>query len=460
LAVIFELGSSIEFIRVTAEYSNAVLVAVLPYVSDVAHRLDLPIHQPVNAADVSHCSIMPSRIRGDVRAEIGLKEGWAFNFREGHIQVIQGPRSYSALQDPDEVPTLYGRVNTSRADAIRLARDTIRKLGIPLEDVFAEQVPRVTEPERLGTNVIPRYQVAWLDPRQGAVPSVEIEIDAEAKRVERVVFSSIKNLERPPPRIPVNPPRQPSPFPPRNPEYARKLVPIVLKAIDEYGKKLALPIPRPLTTNHVALLSLGDNGGWPHCEVQLTNGWRFVYRNSVVNGYYAPDNLFSSDDRTIHIKEFTGAQRLSEKDAVNLIRRAINKLNYPRNRVHMDFEPGVYRPALPGIPRIFMFWNTEDENDLQSKVEAEVDLEKGELKSLYHDDKAYWNKPPPIDVPLSLPVAETNATPPPSWKRLSPPSMHPPGRFKTLPVAPGQAGQHESPGSNKPPRQLQGAVDP
>jgi hypothetical protein len=37
------LPASSEWIRVTAEYSNAVLVAVMPYVSNVAQKLDLPV---------------------------------------------------------------------------------------------------------------------------------------------------------------------------------------------------------------------------------------------------------------------------------------------------------------------------------------------------------------------------------------------------------------------------------
>ena len=42
MAMILELGTApIELIRVTSEFSNAVLVAVMPYVADVAQKLDL-----------------------------------------------------------------------------------------------------------------------------------------------------------------------------------------------------------------------------------------------------------------------------------------------------------------------------------------------------------------------------------------------------------------------------------
>jgi hypothetical protein len=160
-----------------------------------------------------------------------------------------------------------------------------------------------------------------------------------------------------------------------------------------------------LTTNHLTRFFLADNGGWPHSEVQLTNGWRFIYRNSMVNGYYAPDNLFNSDNRSILIKEFLGKWKVTEEEAIELVRRTLAKLNYPTNFVHMEFKPRVSKPAIPGIPRYLFCWWLENEahDDLQSKVEAEVDADKRELKSLYYDDKAYWNHPPPIDLPLSLP---------------------------------------------------------
>jgi hypothetical protein len=60
---------------------------------------------------------------------------------------------------------------------------------------------------------------------------------------------------------------------------------------------------------------------------------------------------------------------------------------------------------VTAIPRRAFWWNLENEtrDDLVSKVEAEVDMGTGELKSLYFDNKAFWNHPPPIEVPISLP---------------------------------------------------------
>lgn len=406
--MILQLGSTAEFIRVTSEYSNAVLVALMPYFSDFAQKLELPVPHPITTNDVVEAGILPWRGGG---GGITLKGGWNFGYHFGYASTFTAPYSYFALQDPDKIPKYFGKVKMSKEEAVCLARDTVKKLGVSLESLFMEQEPHVKEPVHFGTNTLPYYRIEWVNPFGS--PSVNVDINANSKKVEQLALSN-KSLERPPPKIDVDAPLKPRPFPPINSEYAQRLIPFVMRAIDEYGQKLFLPLPRPLTTSQVARFLLVDNGGWPHSEIELTNGWRFIYRNSMVNGYYVPDNLFNSDQRPILIKEFVGKWNLTEQEAIELVRRSIAKLNYPTNLVHMDFAPQVSKPALPGLPRYFFSWNLENaaHDDLQSKVEAEVDADKGELKSLYYDDKAYWNKPPPIDVPLSLPMAkETNSAP-------------------------------------------------
>lgn len=414
--MILDLGQrlDLEWIRITAEYSNAVLVAMMPYVSNAVEKLDLPVPRPVTMEQVSYCNIAPQRM---LSVEMGIKGGWDFRFSDGYVCAVQGPRHFFGIQDFDRIPEFFGETKITRDQAVRLARDTLGKLDVSLESVFAEQEPNVTGPLPNGTNTVPHYLVEWFDPRAvGQAPAcVRIEIDGQANQVQQVRFlSSLKSLKRPPPKIAIEPPPDPRyrAWPQTNPDYAWKLIPIALQAVDEYARTLSLPIPRPLTTNHLARFSLADNGGWPHSEIELTNGWTFIYRNRMVNGYYAPDNFFNSDDRPISIKDFTGKWNMSEAEAIALIRRTLAKLNYPTNLLRMEFAPQLIKPSVPGIPRYSFWWWCENETkqDLVSKVEAEVDADKRELKSLYFDNTAFWNKPPPIDVPLTLPRSDaTNA---------------------------------------------------
>ena len=411
--MIFQLGSTpFEVVQVTAQFSNAVLVAVLPYVSNVVQKLDLPVPHGITTEHVVSCSVMPQRNHWGV--ELGVKGGWFFTFSRGYIDTIQSPQSFFIQQDPEVIPNFFGTVRMSKTGATELGRDAIKKLGIPLESVFAELEPRVTLPEKIGTNTIPHYRLEWLDPRAGTVACVDIDVNADAKRVERIrVFS--RSLERPLPKIDVVPPHDPhfpEPHYPRiNPDYANQLVPFVLRAVDEYGQKLSLPIPRPLTTNHVAKFSLQENLGGPYCTLELTNGWEFLYEGSMVTEFIAPDNLFQSEKRTIHVKDLLGKWNLTEQQAIQLVKRTVAKFNYSTNLIHFEVKPQVSKPAVPGIPRYMFYWNYSPEgyDVVQTAISAEVDADKGELKSLYYGHMAFWNHGPKIDVPITLPPdSETN----------------------------------------------------
>ena len=380
--MILDLGPTHELIRVTAEYSNAVLVAVLPYIADVSQRLNLPVAHSVSPENVIRCSISPQRRIGALDVEIGIKGDWYFAFKWGFINAIEGPRNYFFLQDPSEIPRCYGTNRISKGEAVRLARKAIANLGIPLEQVFAEQEPHVREAD-VGINLVPQYSVEWFGP---AIQSVRVTINGETKQVEAIHFAHNPNLERPPPKITVVPPTHLLDPSRMNPEYAKRLVPFVLQAVNEYARKLALPIPLPLTTNSILRFRARENLGGPYVELELTNGWQFLYAGSVVESFDAPDNLIKSGDRPILLKDFAGKWNMTEQEAIELVESTVAKLNYPTNLVHFEVAPQVIKPAVPGIPRyVFLWYWSEPEADItQSTISAEVDADKREVKSLYY----------------------------------------------------------------------------
>jgi 20S proteasome alpha/beta subunit len=411
--MVLQLGQKSKFIQVTPEYSNATVSATLPYFSDFAKKLDLPIACPIKIQDLDDCRILPWQDKdgGIAGVSITVKGGFAFYFNFGYVTGFNRPDTYYGLQNPDEIPKYFGRVKMSKDEAVQLARDTIKRLGISLEDVFANQKPMVTLPQPIGTNTVTRYKIEWISPRGGS--SARFEINGENRQVESILFNAVENLMRPSPKVEPSPPESRGTFGSElpsgrvNPEYVWKLIPIVLKAIDGYGHELSLPIPRPLTTNNVALFDVCDNGGWPHCEITLTNGWRFIYRHAMVNGYYAPDVFVTTGNHPFHLKELEGKWNLTTNQAIELIKKSLAKLNYPTNNIHMNFSPNIIYAAgdfKAIIPRLFCEWHYENEthDDLQSKVEAEVDADNGTVKSLYYDDKSYWGNRPPIDAPISI----------------------------------------------------------
>jgi hypothetical protein len=93
-----------------------------------------------------------------------------------------------------------------------------------------------------------------------------------------------------------------------------------------------------------------------------------------------------------------------------VVKKALARLDYPTNNIHMDFAPNILYAAgdfKKIIPRYIFEWyyvinKGTTKEELRSKVEAEVNADSGKLESFYYDDMAYWNSRPPIDAPISI----------------------------------------------------------
>ena len=397
--MVVDLGETSHYVKLSNTYSNAAITAILAYFSEAATQLGLPIHTPITTADILRGHVLTFR---DLEVSVMLRNHWAFTYAHGVVDRITDAHGYSALQDPGQIKNFYGTVAISQDDAVQVARTALTKLGIPLDVVFADQPPVVVPPPVIDSNTVPDFEIKWLDPRGGQ--TVDIHVNGSTRRVERLALFS-KNIPRKNPQLSAPVVDDPD-WPPVNPAYASQLIPLMFKAVDSYAKKLALPVP-PLTTNNVATVSIVDNEGWPHAVISLTNGWRFIYRHAMVNGYYSPNVLFAVDAPSLRIKPLQGPWHLSEGQAIEAVKTTLAKLNFATNNIHMDFAPevtyaqGDYKKT---IPRYFFTWDFENaaKDDLQSKVAAEVNADNGHVESLYYDDKAYWGERPAVTAPISL----------------------------------------------------------
>ena len=409
--MIYDFGPLAEWIHITAQYSKAVLVAIMPHVTDFAHRIGL---QPTNEfATAAIRSVVINPRKAPIDVGMWFTNGCLFRFRDGYIYEYLNLRSYSALRDPERVPEFYAPVRITKQEAVTLARDTLQKLGLKLDAVFADMEPEVRLPEKVGTNVIPHYVVKWMKPHGGY--SAKLEMDGNKQKVERINLDS-PSLCDPKFKIVVTPetrvdhPLTGLRLRRTNPEYGYRLLPIVIEAVTNYAAKLQIPLPLPLTTNHIRRFYVGDNSGAPHSELELTNGMRFLYRNTTVVEHSAPDDFFSvaSERRKTQLSDYTGHWRMSDREMIKLARAALAQLGYPKGFVHTEQKPQlILKPSgqfAKLIPRCQIHWVYPNSANQTQWSFVEIDADKKEIKSVHLDDESFRAQKPPIDVPISLPT--------------------------------------------------------
>jgi hypothetical protein len=81
-----------DMIHMTLEYSNAVLVALLPVFSDFARKLELPISTPITCESVGQFA--PRRLPGDVGGTLRLTNGWRFDYFRGYVDSFEATKNY------------------------------------------------------------------------------------------------------------------------------------------------------------------------------------------------------------------------------------------------------------------------------------------------------------------------------------------------------------------------------
>ena len=106
-SMVVDLGETSRYVKVSNDFSNAAVAAVLPYFSETATKLGLPIHTPIVQADLLRSHVLAFR---DLEVSVMLQNHWAFTYSHGVVDRITDAHSYSAQQDPDQIKRFYGTV--------------------------------------------------------------------------------------------------------------------------------------------------------------------------------------------------------------------------------------------------------------------------------------------------------------------------------------------------------------
>ncbi|MBA4149502.1 MAG: hypothetical protein H0X66_15420 [Verrucomicrobia bacterium] len=403
-----------DYLQITAHYSNAVLVAILPYISDFTKKLDLPIPVPVTTNSVEKFVCFP--FAGDVGGSVMLTNGVQFSFRYGYVDGFVAPHSYFNLQDPAEIPRFFGPLNLTQEQALQLARESIQKLGYSLEETFTDQAPEVTMPPTLGTNTVPHYLFRWIDPVNG-MTAVEMEVDG-AKKIIRMMELMTPSIWRSPPQIPV-PQKILKPTPPLTEKASNALVKVLAPEVTNFARSLDVQMePSRITQMEISEAEI---------RVKLANGFWFIYESGIMRGFTAPNAVFNLQPGRYQprrpIKEYLGEWRLNETQAIDVARNAIQKAGYKESDFSADKPPDVIKTKQIGkyiVPRFWVRWIENDKKTGATKTYAsvEIDASDARIKSIYLLNSKFQREMPEIEglsfeLPEHSPVAPSAKTPSP-----------------------------------------------
>jgi hypothetical protein len=407
----------------------------MPYISDFAQRLELPVPQPVTIAQVKSFGCSP---RADhVGGRVALTNGYSFSFDHGAVELYSSPRSYYNIHGRRRSQDFYGPLNLTQNEAVQIARQTVKKLGYDDTVFHSDLPPKVNRPPYDGKDHIPRYLVKWLDPEAPKTPepreTLEVEVDASTGQIQMLGILT-KNAQRPDPPVAVHPPvianlAQSQPYGggtriyALGQTYSNAFLSAILPQLCDYAKRAGLDMKLPITPANLdaSRSVIGMVEGDPNAFLYLQNGGRFVYSHGQVIAFNAADAVSLPGNRDKLPKTCYGPVNVSPAEALAMATNVLAKLGYTAQVPQLTKSPELVPPRKDGtnyLARYFASWRQRGQ-DLPL-AEVEVDATTPRLKSIYIDDSAIkqiWRRPPRVDAPLrdiyqQAPHQPTGAPPP------------------------------------------------
>ena len=375
--------------------SNAVLVAILPHVSDFAKKIELPVPLPLSINQVERFA--PSPVKGEVAGIVWLKTGHKFLFNLGRVGLYDGTNSYYSLQDPSRVPQFFGAYKMDEKEAITLAQNVLAKLGY-LDDEIRNTEPKIEKPIRLGDNIIPRYFLTW----KGRDFEIEFEIDGMRKTVEQINLFGTR-FRHDPPKLALAFDEQPVAAElaaGTNAEvssaFSNAVLVAVIPHIAEYARKLELPIKPPRTEDvryFYCRPVTNDPGGW----IVLKSGYQFWFAHGIVPSFEDPKDYMTVQD-TQEIPKYFGKLNLNEKEAISLARQAARRLGYPIQELAIDQIPEITGPDRLGT-NVAPYYRLEWKHpDLGRTFVVDINAEEKKIVKAIVFTSKVWKDPPKIDL--------------------------------------------------------------
>ena len=419
-------------IHITANYSNAVLVAILPHISDCANKLELPIQQPVDFAQVSWFQPLP--YQGEIGGTVNLTNQYSFVFLSGYVNSFHSPNDWFGNTNDNWADVEYfkrylGIDNMTTNEAVQLARDTFEKLGYKPDDFQLRLPPtrfqKPSDVERIGGH-IPYCQMEWDSPESmvqsmlGLGFSIQFDVDMQHRQIAAMSLSGGR-FSRPAPKVSVVPEietdyqragmfgqfakaRDNIPSIHITPAYSNATLTATLPYVSDFAAKLGLPVSQPITSSQVLLYHPPGyiNDGF-NCRLMLTKHLWFSFVAGYVNEFGSPDDWFEEKATRTDWPLYSSKTCMTTNEAIDFTRGCIGKLGYAPENLHMNVPPSAFENALDSGNRQFAYcrihWDNPEENPQDDyHLEFDIDMQARQLVGVSLMSKKFFRPLPKIDV--------------------------------------------------------------
>lgn len=418
--------------------TNAILAAVLLDLSSSVENLGLPLNTPLEQSKVLQFRVGPIWGWPDPHLSCYLVYTGGFEFwhEYGCLRGFSTADAYTRMQNPDEIPRLFGEVRYSEKECLGKARNAIRSLQFTNAAVL-HRAPKVTPPENVSGKTLPRFIFEWLSDEYPDISTVRCEVNAARLTIENLELMGEEFRRKPWPltygqtnvferQDPLKPVRTEMEVRDVSPDYAVAFIRAILPETGAFCARLGLPIPNPITEADV---------DFPQSEVaikqkrvtaslRLKNGYLVVFHAGHVWAVHAEDAYYTSPGRNEKVRqsaEYRGAITLTKQDATERIHRLlVDRLGLSAKTLYLDTEPVfTLTPntrVTEGVRRFVFHWQRpeaeKDRAEREAKriipeisVSVEVDAVSGDIKAINFFHKSFQRPDPTIDIPTSTEVS-------------------------------------------------------
>jgi hypothetical protein len=159
--------------------------------------------------------------------------------------------------------------------------------------------------------------------------------------------------------------------------YSNAVLVAILPHVNDFAKKLDLPIPLPITTSQVLRFNVGRMQDFVGGGLWLTNHYQFVFDDGYVDSFTRLEgNPFLSEDPAKDWPHYIGKENINTNEAIELARGALRKLGYDPKMLHADVAPysveGSYDLREGHFPYCQIKWTSQAETPEEMKESSSI----------------------------------------------------------------------------------------